>query len=393
MIESPADRPAPRHAAPAPPAPGSPRVLLIRLSAVGDVLHALPVAAAIRREIPGARIGWLVEDRNARLLHDHPMIDALHVVPRKAIRAGLLAALRGPVRSLRRELRDARYDVAIDLQGLTKSAVWAWLSGARRRIGFGGEDAREISRIFYTERVVAGAPHVVEKNLALLAALGVLAGEPEFPVHVPAEARARASAIWGDDEATARPLRVVLNPGAGWATKRWPPANYGLLAARMSRELGARVALAWGPGEEALALEALASAGSASLDAPDRPPPDPFPAGPGVARLPPTTLPELLGAIAGADLFVAGDTGPSQFAAALGVPTLSLFGASDARRNEPRGPRARSIRVDSLPCSPCWNTRCSWREPLACMTGLNVDRVFDEAVALLDEERRGAPAR
>lgn len=267
------------------------RILIIRLSALGDILHALPVLGQLRAAFPKAHIGWLVEPSGAPLLEGHPMLDALHIFPKKAWSANKWAALRGPLRGLRDELRAARYEVAIDVQGLTKSAAWGWAAGIPRRIGFKGPQSRELAGLLATERVLPAADlhHVVRKNLALLAPLGIAMPDPiTFPVHLPEAARAAASRILGED-ADAAPL-VLMNPGAGWATKIWAPERYGALARTLVESHGVRVAMAWGPREEPLVSAALAAAGqhgevdfnSAAV-----------PAAPGIYPLPPTRFIEL----------------------------------------------------------------------------------------------------
>ncbi len=348
-----------------------PRILFIRLSALGDVVHALPVLAAARAEFPDAFIGWLVEDRAAPILQDHPLLNALHVLPRKALRENWLAAARGPIRDLVRELRAQRYDAAIDFQGLTKSAIWTRISGARRRVGFRGEDAREISRWFYNEAISPSSTdvHVIQKNLSLLRAVGIENPLVRFPAHLPTSAHQRAETIWGEADPTFP--RIVMNPGAGWPTKQWPAENYGKLAAELARRISARVALAWGPGEEPLVRAALSAAG-----APESDPSSSIGPRPGVYLMPPTSFVELGAAVARAQLFIAGDTGPAHLAVALGVPTLGLYGASDPKRNGPWGVKNRVIQLTDPPCIPCWKTRCAWKEPLACLERIRVEQAL-----------------
>lgn len=375
-----------------------PRILIIRLSALGDVIHGLPVLAALRAAMPDAQLDWLVEDRAADLLRGHPLLDRLHVMPRRELkRMGLVRGLRGPVRELAERLRRENYNTAIDLQGLTKSAVWAGLSRAPERIGFAGRDAREASRFFYNVAVDPEPErHVVRRNLRLLEPLGVRQPAVEFPVHLPDAAMARGAEIWG--RTVAGVAQVVMNPGAGWPTKQWPAANFGRLASRLARERGARVALAWGPGEEGLVWEALEAAGAAvgkpggRASAPAEPP-DPLPAEPGVYMLPRTTFLELGGVLAHAQLYVGGDTGPTHLATALGVPAVALFGASDAKRNAPLGAPTEVIQLDTPPCIPCWQTRCTWKEPLACLTHIQVERVEAACGRLLERRRPAEGAR
>jgi len=382
----------------------APRILIIRLSALGDILHSLPVLGALRGAMPGAFIGWVVEDGGAPLVMDHPMLDAVHVVPRRAMKKDRWGTLRGPFTRLVREVRSRRYDTALDLQGLSKSAIWTVLSGARRRIGFGGPDAREISPAFYNHRVRCSDDpadpgfHVIRRNLSLLSPLGINRAEVSTPVHLPEAALRRANEIWGDADGNTdgeggrrdagmrrEPERIIINLGAGWVTKQWPAERFGLLGRRLAQERGARVAFAWGPGDRDLLQRALESAG-ASHELPQS-----VAMAPGVQALPPTTFMELGAVIGRARLYIGGDTGPTHFAAALGVPTLGIYGASDPRRNGPWGVRSRSIQIDPQsggpPCIPCWKTRCRWHEPLACLNGLAESRVWEICVTMLEDFR------
>lgn len=361
----------------------SPRVLLVRLSALGDILHTLPALAALRRARPEAFIGWVVEEAGAQLLEGHPDIDALHVMPRRAWRENPLKAALGPMRELIRQVRSRDYDMAIDFQGLTKSALWTRLSGARERVGFRGQDARELSRFFYNRPIYPRAQeiHVIQRNLALLRPLGVENPEVQFRVRLPEAARLKAEAIWGPEDE--RYPRVVMNPGAGWPTKLWSAAAYGRLAAELISEIGARVALAWGPGEEGLVKTALEAAGKVGAEV-GRRSEEAIAPEPGVHSLAPTSFVELGAVIERAHLLVAGDTGPVHFAAALGVPTLGLYGASDSKRNGPWGERSRAIQLTDPPCIPCWRTWCDWEEPLACLTHIAVGRVTAECLKLLE---------
>ena len=156
---------------------GSPKILIVRLSAFGDCLHAVPALVALRRQFPSAEIGWAIEELPYTVLKGHPMVDHFHIFPRKAfkLRAGTFMTRVRSMRDFRKDIAAPKYEVAIDLQGLTKSGLVSWWSGAKKRIGFKGEDSREFNLVFATERVTPpdDAVHVVEKNLSLLKPLGV----------------------------------------------------------------------------------------------------------------------------------------------------------------------------------------------------------------------------
>ncbi|RIK73783.1 MAG: hypothetical protein DCC67_17440 [Planctomycetota bacterium] len=245
------------------------RILIVRLSALGDVIHGLPVACALREALPTAVIGWVVEGRPVEMLAGHPAIDHLIRLPRKWWKS-IPAVL-----DLRRRLRELRFDVTIDLQCLTKSSVAAWLSGARRRIGKAGSDGRELSKLFNNELVAVRGKHVIDHYLELLRPLGVDAPTVRFDLPEPA-----ADARTAEQLLRRRQLApggfAILNPGAGWASKIWPPDRYGEVARRLKAQFDLPSLAVWGvPGELPLA-EAIVAA-SRGAAAPDDQPPWPQP--------------------------------------------------------------------------------------------------------------------
>ena len=233
-------------------------ILIVRLSAIGDVVHALPCLHALRERFPDARIGWLVEQLSASLLKGHPEIDDLYVIPKKHWRAAPVRTwLNGEKRRFYGELRRAKWDVAIDFQGLTKSGIPLLFSGAPVRIGFGDKDGREFNKFFTNRRVVPSPerPHVIQRNLSLLEPLGI--ENPEVAWRFPdfAEERATTDTALTDAGIDSDAGFIALYPGAGWETKRWPTKHF----ARLSRLLGENPGTAdlpqliiWGPGEEPL---------------------------------------------------------------------------------------------------------------------------------------------
>ena len=309
-------------------------VALVRLSALGDVVHGLPVATALRGRWPDARITWIVERRHGALLQGHRALDAVIAVDghrwRNARRPSAIAAALREIAAVRRQLRDARFDVAIDLQGLLKSGLMTAATGAPRRIGFTPARCRESLSALLTNRHVAppsAAVHVVDQNLALLGALDLRPdGEARFDIPVDTTAETRI-----DDFFTAAGLKprdgvVVLNPGAGRSAKRWPAERFAELARRIITGGIGKVLVVWGPGESDLAASIVE--GCRSADA---------------LIAPATDVHGLVAVLRRASVMVSGDSGPLHVAAALGVRCVGLYGPTSARRNGPYGTAHRTI--------------------------------------------------
>jgi ADP-heptose:LPS heptosyltransferase len=311
-------------------------VLLVRLSAIGDVVHTLPVAAALKRR--GWRVSWIVEPAARPLLEGNPAVT--QVVPAPPARAWRLGAVRAAAAELRRTRREA----ALDLQGLWKSAGWARLAGAGRAIGFAPRWRREpLSSVLLTEQAMLGpeAVHVIDKNLALLRTVGISAlGLREFPLP-PTQAMAAQVAERLQAEAVGDGY-VVLNPGGGWASKLWPAEFFGRVAIGL-RDRGLASLVSWGPGEEKLADRVVAASEGAAR------------------RAFPTTLLEYVELARRARLVVAADTGPLHLACAAGAPVVGIFGPTDPARNGPWAPADLTVRRRPL-CSPCHRRRCPVHE-------------------------------
>jgi len=285
------------------------KIVIVRLGAMGDLIHALPAAAALRRAFPQARIDWIVDERHRELLDLVPVIDR-----RIAIDTGSVASMLEAVRELRR----SRYDSALDLQGLLKSAVLARLSGAARVIGFPTPLLRErLAALFYTETAGVAAEHVIRKNLSLLKALDV---DPQLaPIEFPLEDRRPEIAAAARQRLGIQPHDrfAIINPGAAWPNKRWPPVYFAEVAAALKSTHGLPSVVLWGPGEERLAQDVVdASHGSAVVS-------------------PQTTLADLVSLTKAAALMVSGDTGPLHVAGAVGTPLVGIFGPTNPERNGP----------------------------------------------------------
>jgi heptosyltransferase-1 len=299
----------------------APRILISRLSAIGDVIHTVPVLCALRDSIPDAFIAWVVEGRNGSLLEGHPALDELIVVKRRWLKSP------SAVLELRSKLRKLRFDTAIDVQGLTKSAVVSWLSGAKTRIGYAGVDGRELSPWLNNLRVLPTAIHVVDRNLELLKPLGI--PRPNVRFELPA---ADTDAVAIERLITAIGWQsgfAIINPGAGWKSKLWPRDRFAAVARHLGEHHGLPTLVVWAPGiEQDWAREIVnQSAGHARV-------------------APATTLAELAALCRRAAIFISSDTGPLHIAAAVGTPCVGLFGPMPAERNGPYG--ARNIALQKM---------------------------------------------
>jgi lipopolysaccharide heptosyltransferase I len=319
-------------------------IALVKLSALGDVVHATPVVEALADAFPAARISWVVERREAVLLREHPRLDEVVTVDTRAWRRtrtpGAAVELARTLRALRRRLRDKRFDVAVDLQGLVKSGALTAATGAPVRVGFAAGVCRERVSALFTNRHVTPPPsarHVVDQYLALLHPLGVTPARVVFRLPSRETAEERVEEFFATAGLKRHGRVVVLNPGAGRPAKRWPVERFAELAARLGAEAGARVLVVWGPGEEP-AARAIAQAS-------------------GAIPAPPTDLDALVAVARRASVMVAGDTGPLHVAAALGTPCVGLYGPTSAVRNGPYGAGHRTLaatdgRLASIAVSP-----------------------------------------
>lgn len=322
-------------------------ILIVRLGSLGDLVHTLPAVAALRVAFPEASLDWVVDVRHIEFIELVPIVDR-----RIALRT------KGPgswrqVLSRIRELRRTRYDMAFDFQGLLKSALIARASGARRVVGFAPSHLRErFGHRLYTETHDPGAAvHVVDKNLALLACIGVSETARRFPIDVPRSSV--ANAVRSQFGPGARRY-ALLNPGGGWPNKRWAPDRFGRVASVLRSQHGLPSVVLWGPGEQSLARAvADASEGSACV-------------------APPTAIGDLVALVSDAALFVSGDTGPLHLAAAVGTPIAGIYGPTDPLRNGPWADKDVTVsRYDACGCHH--KRRCTARA--WCLAGITVDDV------------------
>jgi heptosyltransferase-1 len=352
------------------------RILLVRTSSLGDVVHTLPVLAALRRRLPAATLGWVVEEAFAPVLTGHPDLDRLIVVrlrhwSRRPLAPRTLREVAGFLAALRRFAPQ----VVLDLMGNHKAAVIALLSLAGRRIGHARAWRREpSSAVWLSETVPARGTHAVDRALSLLDALGLppeapdfrgdqilggaAAAEPPAPGGLGAGAGAGGSRSRGTE---AGDPFALLHPGAGWGNKAYPPAWWGEAARLLHGATGVRTRVAAAPGEEGLAAAVVAAGGEAAelASAPD--------------------LRALAVLLRRAALVLGGDTGPTHLAHALGAPVLMVMGPTDPARHGPYGAPERAV-YRRLPCSFCHRR---FAETKACLLEILPERLAERAAALL----------
>jgi lipopolysaccharide heptosyltransferase I len=302
----------------------SPRILFIRLSAVGDVINTLPALEALRRGLPDAHIGFVVEDRAHDLITNHPSVNRVHLFRRRRWARWLhqpihWAELLREAAAFTAEIRRERYEVALDFQGNLKGALHGVLSGATRRIGFARGHCREANYFFNNEHVDPGPEKInrVRKFLTLAAALGVPVQGADYRLPESRDSRRRV-----DEFLDAHGIRshVTIHPGTSdfGKLKRWKPERFASLAERIGREYPHRPLITWGPGERALAEEIVAgSRGQAVLAMETR------------------TILDLAELIRSARLFVGCDSGPLHLSSAVRTPSVALFGPKDPRTYGP----------------------------------------------------------
>jgi heptosyltransferase-1 len=339
---------------------------------MGDIVHTMPAVTALRRAFPAASMGWIVEERWAELLCTlrsprsgplspaRPLVNRVHAIDTKRWRTALFSTQTWErVAAAISELRAPKYEVAIDLQGALRSALLARWSGASAVYGF-RQPRESVASMFYTHQVIAAGSHIVEQNLSLIEAVA------QRPLELPA-------IKFPCDETEEKKLAdrwqregfdnfVLLNPGAGWRSKQWPPERYGDVALRLA-QLGFRSLINFGPGEEDLARQVESASG-------------------GAAQSISCSITELISLTRRARLFIGGDTGPMHLAAALDVPVVAIFGPTDPKRNGPFATRSIILRS---PASPTTRSRRSQPDP--GLLEITTDRVFGAAQQLLENHR------
>jgi heptosyltransferase-1 len=340
-------------------------ILIVKTSAIGDVIHTLPSLWSLRAHFPEAHIAWLIEESAADLVIGHPALNRVLVARRKTwlndLRAGRISrALSGFVQFIG-ELRDTRYDLVIDFQGLLKSAMWVVLTRGTRKVGFGrGMEHAEYSYLALNERIPAVNmnQHAIDRSLQLLKAIGVPPVEIRYALPVSAQHESEAATLLRVCGVREEDRFVAINPMARWPTKLWEPQFFASLAERLEGQ-GISVVFTGGH-QDGSALDEIGR----FMTHPHR-------------RLDGrTSLNNLAALYRRAQVVVTTDSGPMHLAAAVGTPIVALFGPTAPWRTGPYGPNHVVLRT-ALTCSPCFRKQCltTLYEERACMKRLSVDQV------------------
>ena len=354
--------------------------LIIRLSSMGDVIHTLPALRALRVTYPDSRIGWVVEDTHAAILHGLPELDHLFILPRKRMKAGLRSWTRLG-REMKTRMREVKWDVAIDFQGLWKSlAVIRW-AGAKRSLGYAPNP--EWTHWFYTDRVHLPTMnrHAVDRNLDLVASIGASVRHAEsrgefrrdFRYPISALDRQAASSLIGSLDLPSGVPRVLLNFSARKPANRWGIERFAALADALESK-GIVPILTGGPGdlEEETAIQSRCSHPVNSL----------------VGKC---SLNQLAATMTHFDAMVTGDTGPMHIAVAMDLPVVALFGPANPVRTGPYSPEA-VILQKPYECQPCYRRHCKLKqEPPPCLTDIEVEEVVAEVQRVLEGPTPSGP--
>jgi len=348
-------------------------ILIIKLSAIGDVIHTLPALNAIRSAHPSAHITWLIEEAAAPLIIGHPALDRVIVSRRKS---WIRDFRQGPRKSVIREatglvqaLRDTAYDLVFDFHALLKSGVMVGLSRGRRKIGFDrGMEHQEHSYLFLNERIrpVGMNCHAILRSLMLLDAADIHCREITYRLPIHADDRKAVSRLLEIERISdARPL-ICINPVAKWPTKLWPNAYFADLADRLSERYRISPVFTGAPEDHETVQDILSRMASPAVDLTGK-----------------TSLKTLAALYETADMLISTDTGPMHLGAAVNTPVVALFGPTAPWRTGPMGARHQVIRA-GLPCSPCFKRQCQSGD---CMNRIRVDQVLDGVARVLAAQR------
>jgi len=354
------------------------KILVLRLSAVGDVIRTIPVVRVLKECYPRSHIAWVIEEPSRALLESQPEIDEVILFPRKRWAENLKSMKRlwnvaAEMRQFVQDLRKGEFDVVLDFHGILKSGLIAFLSGASKRVGYDRRSTREANFLFTNLKVELPRERTnrFQRNLLLLKGLGIeeekghslMARAFTQKLHIAPQEREVVDSFFKPLREVIRKPLIAVHPGTHprWPSKRWMPDQYARLADRLTDELGATILFTWGPGElpqaEAIRKEMI----------------QPSLLGPRTESL--TQLAEVFRR---SDLYVGGDTGPMYAASFMGIPVVVIYGPTDPVLYEPLG--VHKIVRKEVGCNPCRNRVCN---DLTCLKAVQVEDVFEAVKEIL----------
>ncbi len=339
------------------------KILILRLTAVGDVIRTLPAVKALKAYYPSASISWIVEEPSQALLESQPEVDDVILFPRKRWPKGM-KSWKGILRTIKEmgefvmDLRNRRFDAVLDFHGILKSGLLSYLSGSPKRIGFDRKSGKEWNFLFSNIQVTLPEKKIsrFQRNLLLLQGMGLDVKECPYHLHISPEDQSHVETFFKDSSSSFRRPLIAIHPGTSSKTtfKRWMPDQYSLLADRLARELHATVLFTWGPEEIGWVKDIRKKMQESSV------------LGPRTESL--TQLGEVYRRC---DLYIGGDTGPMHIASLMGIPAVVIYGPTDPIENEPFGSHIK-VRKE-VGCNPCHKYSC---KELHCMKAISVDEVL-----------------
>lgn len=349
------------------------KILILRLSAVGDVIRTLPAVKALKENRPSSEIAWIVEEPSRTLLEGQPEIDKVILFPRKRWVEGLKSPRRiwGTLREMGEfilNLRRQKFDVALDFHGILKSGLLSFLSGAPNRIGFDRKSSKEGNALFSNLKVNLPQERMsrFHRNLALLRGIGLEIKDYNPGLHVPSEDREYVDSFFSSLTPFPKRPWIAIHPGTSATTsfKRWMPDRYSQLADRLINELQATVIFTWGPGELSLVENIRKGMKESSIVGPTT-----------------QSLTQLAEVFRRCHLYIGGDTGPMYIASLVGVPLVVVYGPTDPILYEPFGPHRKVMK--EVGCNPCYPYRKRSCEKIECLRAISVEDVFEAAKEML----------
>jgi len=344
------------------------KILILRLSAVGDVIRTLPAIKALKEHTPSS-ITWIVEEPSQDLLESQPEVDEVILFPRKRWTQGMKSLRRmwgtiGEMGEFIMGLRKRRFDVVLDFHGILKSGLLSFLSGSPKRIGYDRRSTKEGNFLFSNVKVKLPKERIgrFQRNLALLKGMGLAVKGLKYSLYIPREDQEYVESFFKASSSLKRPL-IAIHPGTSTKAlfKRWMPDQYAQLADRLTRELNATVLFTWGAGELEWVEGIRKEMKESSLLGPKT-----------------KSLTQLGEVYRRCNLYIGGDTGPMHIASLMGIPTVVIYGPTDPIENEPFG---NHIKVrEEVGCNPCHKYSC---KELVCMKAISADGVFKATKEIL----------